>query len=87
VAIQDRIPEGYSLLRLGCHHADMSGLETAMRALGAPFQVLHIPDAIARDVYGVDFLLLRPDLHVAWRGNRAPSDPAGLARLVTGHST
>ena len=85
VAIQDRIPEGYTLLRLGGSDADASTLGNAIKALGTPFQVLDIPDAIARDVYGVDFLLLRPDLHVAWRGNRAPLDPAGLARLVTGH--
>jgi 2-polyprenyl-6-methoxyphenol hydroxylase-like FAD-dependent oxidoreductase len=86
-AIQDRIPEGYTLLRLGGSDADASPLGNAIKALGTPFHVLDIPDAIARDVYGVDFLLLRPDLHVAWRGNRAPLEPAGLARLVTGHST
>jgi 2-polyprenyl-6-methoxyphenol hydroxylase-like FAD-dependent oxidoreductase len=86
VAIQDRIPEGYTLLRLGSCDADLSGLETAMRALGAPFQVLDIPDAIAREIYGYDLILLRPDLHVAWRGNRAPGKPAALAALVTGHA-
>ncbi len=87
VAIQDRVPEGYTLLRLGICDAETSGLWTAMKALGAPFQVLDIPDAIARDAYGVDLLLLRPDLHIAWRGKRPPLDPARLARLVTGHST
>jgi hypothetical protein len=29
--------------------------------------------------------LLRPDLHIAWRGNDAPTDPGHLAALVTGH--
>jgi hypothetical protein len=57
-----------------------------MRALGAPFQVLDIADAMAREVYGVDLILLRPDLHVAWRGNQPAADPVRLARLVTGHS-
>jgi hypothetical protein len=28
--------------------------------------------------------LLRPDLHVVWRGNRL-DDPAQLAAIVTGH--
>jgi hypothetical protein len=36
-------------------------------------------------VYGFDLLLLRPDMHVAWRGNGAPADPHRLAALVTGH--
>jgi hypothetical protein len=36
-------------------------------------------------VYGYDLILVRPDLHVVWRGNAAPSDPAQLAAVVTGH--
>jgi 2-polyprenyl-6-methoxyphenol hydroxylase-like FAD-dependent oxidoreductase len=86
VALQDRIREGYTLLRLGSSDADTSGLQTAMKALGAPFHVLDIPDATARDIYGYDLILLRPDLHIAWRGNRPPPDPVQLARLVTGYS-
>ena len=38
-----------------------------------------------RDVYGCDLLLLRPDMHVVWRGNDAPQEPAELAALATGH--
>jgi hypothetical protein len=29
-------------------------------------------------------VLVRPDRHVAWRGNRAPADPAALLARVTG---
>jgi hypothetical protein len=36
-------------------------------------------------VYGVDYLLLRPDLHVAWRGDALPQHPDTVARVVTGH--
>src|SRR5712691_10574521 len=84
-ALQDRIGEGYTLLRLGGAQADASGLERAFRAIGAPFEVLDIPDAPARDIYGYDLLLLRPDLHVVWRGNRAPDEPERLAKMATGH--
>jgi len=28
---------------------------------------------------------VRPDLHVVWRGNTLPDDPARLAALATGH--
>ena len=44
-----------------------------------------LPKTHPRDVYGFDLLLLRPDLHVVWRGNRLPEDPAKLAALATGH--
>ena len=45
----------------------------------APFRMLDIPDDEPRAVYGCDLILLRPDMHVAWRGNRLPDD-AGEAR-------
>jgi hypothetical protein len=86
VAIQDRIGKGYTLLRLGGTTEDAGALQRAFKALGAPFEVLDIPDAIARDIYGYDLMLLRPDLHVAWRGNRAPANPPALAARVTGHA-
>jgi len=81
-AIQDRIGSGYTMLRLGGSKEDVSGLQKEMKA---PFQILDIPDRSARDLYGVDLILLRPDLHVAWRGNRAASMPRHLAALATGH--
>ena len=81
VAIQDRIGKGYTLVRLREH--DTSGLERAMGRV--PFQVLDLRDRQAREVYGYDLLLLRPDMHVAWRGNRPPENPSALAALVTGH--
>jgi len=85
VAIQDRIGRGYTLLRLGGSREDASGLEKAMRIYGAPFEILDIPDQAARDLYGFDLILLRPDLHIVWRGNLAPAEPRELAALATGH--
>lgn len=83
--IQDRIKQGYTLLRLGGTGADTSGLEKAFHSIGAPLHVLDIDSRRARDIYGYDLLLLRPDMHVVWRGNAAPADPADLAALATGH--
>ena len=87
IAMQDRIGygHGYTLLRLGSTQVRTEALQRAFAALGAPLQVLDIPDAAPRDIYRRDFLLLRPDLHVAWRGNEAPREPEQLARVVTGH--
>ena len=84
-AMQDRIGDGYTLLRLGGSTADASALARAFGAIGAPFTTLDIPDAAARDLYGRDLILLRPDLHVVWRGNRPPEEPERLARMATGH--
>ena len=61
-----------------------SGLERALRSHGAPVVVLDMPDRIARDIYGYDLLLVRPDMHVVWRGNAAPEDPERVAAIATG---
>ncbi len=86
-AIQDRIGygHGYTLLRLGRTRSDTRALEQAFAAVGAPFRILDIPDRRPRDLYGYDLLLLRPDLHIAWRGNTPPAEPERLAALTTGH--
>ena len=84
-SVHDLIGDGYTLLRLGGSQADTSGLEHAMRARQAPFDILTIDADRPRDVYGYDLILVRPDLHVVWRGNTPPSDPSRLAALATGH--
>jgi 2-polyprenyl-6-methoxyphenol hydroxylase-like FAD-dependent oxidoreductase len=84
-AMQDRIGDRYTLLRLGRAQDDTSALEKAFAAYRAPFAVLDIPDDAPRDIYGYDFLLLRPDLHVVWRSNRPPDEPKRLAAVATGH--
>jgi hypothetical protein len=85
-AVQDRIGYGdhYTLLRLD-PRADISGLEKAFAAIGTPCKVLDLDDAYARDIYGYDLLLLRPDMHIAWRGNRPPEDAERLARMAAGY--
>jgi len=85
VSVHDRIGDGYTLLRLGRTGTNTTGLEDAMRTHGAPFEVLTIDGDAPREVYGCDLILLRPDLHVVWRGNAVPDDPAQVAAVATGH--
>jgi hypothetical protein len=83
--IQDRIPDGYTVLKLGGTKADPDELAAALRARGAPVAVLELADTAAREIYGYNLVLVRPDLHVVWRGNAAPEDPARIAATATGH--
>jgi hypothetical protein len=85
-AVQDRIGYGdhYTLLRLD-GRTDGASFDQAFAAIGAPLKLLSLDDAHAREIYGYDMMLLRPDLHIAWRGNAAPADAAKLARMATGH--
>ena len=80
VAVQDRIGDGYTLLCFGKH--DVSAFKAAFERI--PFSVLDVREQRARDLYGFDLILLRPDLHIVWRGNSTPADVAGLAAVATG---
>jgi len=83
--IQDRISNAsYTLLCLNGRH-ETAALEKAFRGRSAPFSVLHIASEAARAIYQRDLILLRPDLHVVWRGNNPPDNPAELAALATGN--
>ena len=86
-AMQDCIPtDGFTILKLGPCAIDTTSLESAIRARNAPIYTLEVRDQIARDVYGYDAVLLRPDLHIVWRGN-AITDAAELAAIATGYFT
>ena len=85
-ALQDKLPiDCYTLLKLGKTSADTTALEQAFSTLAAPLTVLTVPDQIARDLYGFDLVLLRPDMHIVWRGMQVPEDAAHIAATATGH--
>ncbi len=84
-ALHDRISDGYTLLCLAGTESGADALQRAFAAYGAPLVTLAVSDKHPREIYGYDLLLLRPDLHVVWRGNRLPDDPATLAAIATGH--
>lgn len=84
-AIHDKLGKGYTLLRLDGGREDMSGFITAMKKTGAPFEILDLDDPHAVEVYeGYELFLLRPDLHIVWRGNKPPAEPEWLADVATG---
>jgi 2-polyprenyl-6-methoxyphenol hydroxylase-like FAD-dependent oxidoreductase len=84
-AMQDRIGDGFTILKLGGTRVDMAPLARAIASRGAPVAVLELPEQVARDVYEFDLLLVRPDLHVVWRGQQPPEDTAEVAAIATGH--
>jgi 2-polyprenyl-6-methoxyphenol hydroxylase-like FAD-dependent oxidoreductase len=84
-ALHDKIGDGYTLLRLAGSDANSAPLARSFAEFGAPFHVLDINEERPRELYGCDLLLLRPDLHVVWRGNQLPGEANKLAALATGH--
>lgn len=84
-ALHDRLGPGYNLVRLG-GSADTAKLEQAVRETGAPICVHLLDEPHLRDLYGAALVLLRPDLHIAWRGATGPANAAALADTVTGRA-
>jgi 2-polyprenyl-6-methoxyphenol hydroxylase-like FAD-dependent oxidoreductase len=83
-ALHDRLGPAFTLLKLGGTHADTSPLHQAFLKLGAPLDVMKIEDDPPRQLFQFDLLLVRPDLHIVWRGNHLPQDAARIAMLATG---
>ncbi len=80
----DHFGRGFTLLRLA-GDADLKPMTQAARARGIPFATYDVPIAEGRALYERDLALIRPDQHVAWRGNTLPDDCGALFARVTGH--
>ena len=84
-ALHDRLGSGYTLIDLGGPDEGVAQLQAAFAQWGAPLDIQRFASDDARRVYGADLVLVRPDLHVVWRGDRLPADVGRLAGIATGH--
>jgi hypothetical protein len=78
----DRLGTGFTLLRLGPRAPDASVMMAAAVRQNIPLKVLDVPDTDARDLYERDLVLIRPDQHVAWRGNNSADPDLVFAQVV-----
>jgi len=84
-AVHDLLGRDFTLLAF--RGADTEPLEKAAASRGVPLAVLRLDDARARKIYQRDLVLVRPDQHVAWRGDAPPPDPRTLIDRVRGAAT
>jgi hypothetical protein len=82
-SLYDALGDGFGLLRFDTS-ADISGIVVAAAQRGVPLTVLDIHDPAAHTLYGRKLVLVRPDRHVAWRGDHEPAAPLDLIDLVRG---
>jgi 2-polyprenyl-6-methoxyphenol hydroxylase-like FAD-dependent oxidoreductase len=73
-AVYDQLGTQFTLLVLD--ESDTSALERAADQRRIPLAVLRIKDANAARIYQRKLILVRPDQHVAWRGDCVPDDSA-----------
>jgi 2-polyprenyl-6-methoxyphenol hydroxylase-like FAD-dependent oxidoreductase len=67
--LYDRLGSHVALLVLTEDASLVPGFRQAASERGIPVDVIHLPEAAARELYGVDYALIRPDHHVAWSGD------------------
>lgn len=82
-SLYDALGPEYTLLVLDAEAA-WQGLAEAAMAAGVPLSVLPVAPGEADPVYAEKLVIVRPDQHVAWRGDEAPEDALGLMRLLGG---
>ncbi len=84
-ALQDRFGQDFTLMRLDRGAPDTGPFERACAGAGLPLDVIEVDDDAVRSLYGHALVLIRPDHHVAWRGDRLPDDLEGLVGRIAGH--
>lgn len=88
----DCFGRGFTLLRLSSDAPDPAPLMAAASARSVPLEVVNLDgDALnvemlaeARRIYQRQLVLVRPDGHVAWRGDTLPSDAQSVIDCVRG---
>ena len=83
-ALFDRFGPGFTLVCSGEDENAADGFEDAAASRGVPLTVLRTEDSAVRRVYEKSLVLVRPDHHVAWRGDAPPPDPGGVIDIVRG---
>jgi 2-polyprenyl-6-methoxyphenol hydroxylase-like FAD-dependent oxidoreductase len=85
-SIQDIIGDEYALVvNKKDNIPRLDKLENEFRRIGAPLSVVELDTREAVTVYGSDLIIVRPDLHIAWRAAEIPDDPAHLVETITGN--
>jgi hypothetical protein len=75
----------FALLRFD-PKVEISGLVDEAARRGLPMVVVNVDSEESGVLYPHKLLISRPDQHVAWRGDRTPSDPMALIDRLMGAS-
>ena len=82
-SLYDAMGPDYTLLRLD-PTVRINGIVAAAAQRGLPLAVLDVKSREVSEFYRHKLVLVRPDQHVAWRGDAEPADPLDLIDLVRG---
>ena len=81
-AIYDLLGTWFTLIALD--DSDCSAIEVAAKGKGVPLEVVRISSDLANRIYEKSLILVRPDHHVAWRGDTLPANCETLIAKIAG---
>jgi 2-polyprenyl-6-methoxyphenol hydroxylase-like FAD-dependent oxidoreductase len=82
-SLYDAMGPEFTLLRFDAA-VDVTALELAARFRNTPLKILDVEQPNSAIFSGSALVLSRPDQHVAWRGDRLPTDPLAMIDRVRG---
>ena len=83
-SVIDLFGRGFVLLRLGGRAPSAGDIGAAARARGVPLDIVAVTEPALCELYERPLVLVRPDGHVAWRGDAMPEDAGALIDRVCG---
>jgi hypothetical protein len=80
----DLFGRGFVLLDLSSKQVDATAFSTAAKKVNLPLEVIKLDEPEVRELYERPLVLVRPDGHVAWRGEAVPDDAAEIIDHIRG---
>jgi 2-polyprenyl-6-methoxyphenol hydroxylase-like FAD-dependent oxidoreductase len=84
ISLYDKFSSGFTLLDFSSVESDYSAIIEASENIKLPLKILKVNDLSAANLYERLFVLVRPDLMVAWRDDYLPIDPDLILNIVRG---
>jgi len=75
---------GKSFVLVNFSGAHTNGITAAAQQTGLPLEIVNLNEPKVREIYERDLVLVRPDGHVAWRGNSLPDYPRAVLDKILG---
>jgi hypothetical protein len=76
----------FTLLAFDGEDQTVAAFEKAARSLGVPLKIVCDTYQDGRTAYEAKLMLIRPDRYIAWTGDAAPADAAGVIAKAVGRA-